>query len=369
MFYAQDAMKIETSDPRQIQAIDLFCGAGGLTYGLRNAGIKVLAGVDVDPACKYPYEENNAAPFCLRDVSQLKGDTLKKLYTEGSVKMLAGCAPCQPFSTYSNGRKAHLSSKWGLLSEFGRLVGELKPELVTMENVPRIEGYAPFNDFVVTLKRLKYNVVWEVLNCAEFGVPQHRKRMVLLASRLGEITMPRPTRKDPKKWMTVRKAIGGLNEIAAGTRRNAADPLHIASQLSETNLDRIKQSVPGGSWEDWPEDLRADCHQKDSGRSYKSVYGRMSWDQPSPTMTTLCFGFGNGRFGHPEQNRAISLREAAILQSFPRKYAFCPKDETVEFRTIGRMIGNAVPPGLGHAIGKAFAVHVSQVGNISRSVA
>ncbi len=163
------------------------------------------------------------------------------------------------------------------------------------------------------------------------------------------------------------EAIGDLNEITAGTRHNTTDRLHIASQLSETNLDRIRKSAPGGTWEDWPEDLRADCHQKDSGKTYKSVYGRMSWDQPSPTMTTLCFGFGNGRFGHPEQDRAISLREAAILQSFPRRYKFCRKDETVEFRTIGRMIGNAVPPGLGHAIGKAFTAHVSQVGKAQRS--
>jgi DNA (cytosine-5)-methyltransferase 1 len=360
-------MNKKPAPPRQIQAIDLFCGAGGLTYGLRKADIKVLAGVDVDPACKYPYEENNEAPFCQRDVSQLKGEVLNSLFTEGSVRLLAGCAPCQPFSTYSNGRKAHLSSKWGLLAEFGRLVGELKPELVTMENVPQIERHAPFSEFVACLKSLKYNVAWGVLDCAEFGVPQRRKRLVLLASLLGEIAMPRPTRKDPKRWVTVKKAIGDMRHITAGTRENAADRLHSSSHLSETNLDRIRKSSPGGTWQEWPEDLRAECHQKESGKSYKSVYGRMSWDEPSPTMTTLCFGFGNGRFGHPEQDRAISLREAAILQSFPPKYKFCPKDETVEFRTIGRMIGNAVPPGLGHAIGKAFAAHVSQVGKIRRS--
>ena len=353
-------MNNKPSPPRQIEAIDLFCGAGGLTYGLRMADIKVRAGVDVDPACKYPYEENNDAPFCLRDVSQLKGDALSNLFTEGSVRLLAGCAPCQPFSTYSNGRKAHLSAKWGLLKEFGRLVSELKPELVTMENVPRIERHAPFNDFVASLKRLKYKVAWGVVDCAEFGVPQRRKRLVLLASLLGDIEMPLPTRSDPKKWLTVRKAIGDLKEITAGTRENLADRLHVSPHLSETNLDRIRKSSPGGTWQEWPDDLRAVCHRKESGKSYKSVYGRMSWDQPSPTMTTLCFGFGNGRFGHPEQDRAISLREAAILQSFPRSYKFCAKDETVEFRTIGRMIGNAVPPGLGHAIGKAFAAHVSR---------
>jgi DNA (cytosine-5)-methyltransferase 1 len=280
---------------------------------------------------------------------------------------LAGCAPCQPFSTYSNGRKAHLSPKWGLLAEFGRLVGELKPELVTMENVPQIAKHAPFNDFLASLKRYRYHITWDVLDCAEFGIPQRRKRLVLLASLLGEIAMPKPTHVNPKKWATVKQAIGGLHRIAAGTRDNPTDQLHIASQLSKTNLDRIRMSSPGGTWSEWPESLRAVCHQKESGHSYKSVYGRMAWDQPSPTMTTLCFGFGNGRFGHPEQDRGISLREAAILQSFPRRYKFCPEDETPEFRTIGRMIGNAVPPGLGHAIGKAFAAHVSRSGKGRRA--
>ncbi len=349
-----------------IQAIDLFCGAGGLTYGLRKAEIKVLAGVDVDPACKFPYEENNGTPFCLRDVSQLTGQMLNNLFTDGTVRLLAGCAPCQPFSNYSNGRNAQLSSKWGLLAEFGRIINELRPELVTMENVPQIEKHAPFRDFVQILKRNNYHVVWDVVDCAQFGIPQRRKRLVLLASHLGEIEMLRPTHPDPSKWITVKRAIGGLSKIEAGVRNNAADQLHIASQLSDKNLSRIRKSSPGGTWSEWPEALRAECHQRESGQSFKSVYGRMVWDQPSPTMTTLCFGFGNGRFGHPEQDRAISLREAAILQSFPHRYTFCPEDQTPEFRTIGRMIGNAVPPALGHAIGKAFASHVFNVGRNAR---
>lgn len=361
MFYAVSSMKAPASSCPTIQAIDLFCGAGGLTYGLKKANIAVLAGVDVDPACKFPYEENNDAPFCQRDVTRLKGDTLNGLFAEGAVRLLAGCAPCQPFSTYSNGRKAHLSSKWGLLDEFGRLVDELKPELVTMENVPQIARHTPFQDFLSILEKNEYNVTWDVLDCAKFGVPQKRKRLVLLASRLGKIKMPRATHPDAEDWVSVKMAIGHLQKINAGVRENSRDKIHIASQLSETNQKRIRQSSPGGTWDDWPEQLRADCHQKESGQSYRSVYGRMVWDQPSPTMTTLCFGFGNGRFGHPEQDRAISLREAAILQSFPPRYKFCEKDRIPEFRTIGRMIGNAVPPNLGKAIGRAVVNHVRKV--------
>jgi len=363
-------MKNAAANRPVIHAVDLFCGAGGLTYGLKQAEISVLAGVDVDPACKYPYEENNAAPFCLRDVAKLTGETLNALFPEGAIRLLAGCAPCQPFSNYSNGRKAHLSSKWGLLAEFGRLVDELKPELVTMENVPQIARHAPFQDFLKILADNQYNVSWDVVDCAHFGVPQRRRRLVLLASRLGVVRMPRATHSDPSEWVSVKKAIGDLRKIDAGVRANSKDHLHISPQLSDTNMKRIRKSKPGGTWNEWPEALRAECHQKESGQTYKSVYGRMLWDQPSPTMTTLCFGFGNGRFGHPEQDRAISLREAAILQSFPRRYKFCPKGKTPEFRSVGRMIGNAVPPGLGKAIGRALANHVRKVQRASeRAVA
>lgn len=340
-----------------IEAIDLFCGAGGLTYGLQRSNIRVLAGVDVDPACRFPYEENNKAPFCLRDVSSLSGASLNKLFSEGAVRLLAGCAPCQPFSTYSQGREARLSPKWGLLGEFARLVAELKPELVTMENVPQIVRHAPFKEFLKLLRRNRYNVTYEVVNCASFGVPQRRQRLVLLASRLGEISMPRPTHRTPKEWVSVKKAIGSLPKINAGAKDDCKDRLHIASQLSERNLERIRRSVPGGTWEDWPVSLRAECHQKKSGETYKAVYGRMLWSEPAPTMTTLCFGFGNGRFGHPSQDRGISLREAAIFQSFPPHYSFFPKTQKAEFRTIGRLIGNAVPPALGKAIGSTLVAH------------
>jgi DNA (cytosine-5)-methyltransferase 1 len=230
-----------------------------------------------------------------------------------------------------------------------------------MENVPQIARHLPFQAFLTILENNDYNVAWDVLDCAQFGVPQRRHRLVLLASRLGKIKMPRATHSDPENWITVKMAIGHLKQIEAGKRENTSDPLHIAAQLSETNQKRIRQSLPGGTWTDWPEELRAICHQKETGQTYKSVYGRMVWDHPSPTMTTLCYGFGNGRFGHPEQNRAISLREAAILQSFPPKYKFCGKDDTPGFRTIGRMIGNAVPPNLGKAIGRAIVNHVRKM--------
>jgi len=339
--------------------IDLFCGVGGLSHGLMRSGINVVAGVDVDPACRFPYEENNGrAVFLHRDIGILTGDDLAKFYPEGSPRILAGCAPCQPFSSYSQGRDARKDGKWGLLNHFGRLVEESQPHIVTMENVPQLPRHEVLVDFLGTLKRLNYRVSYGVLKCALFGVPQRRERFVLLASRLGEIELPKS---NSNQIATVREAIGCLTKISAG-ESDPEDRLHAASWLSPLNKKRIRHSSPGGSWRDWPDQLVAACHKKQSGKTYPSVYGRMEWDKPAPTITTLCYGYGNGRFGHPEQDRAISLREASILQSFPLNYQFVEKDAPVEFRTIGRLIGNAVRPLLAKGIGTAIVKHLSEHG-------
>ena len=158
----------------------------------------------------------------------------------------------------------------------------------------------------------------------------------------------------------MRDAIKSIQPIRAGQSAKR-DRLHIASDLSDKNMKRIRASIPGGSWRDWPKHLVAKCHRETSGKNYVSVYGRMEWDKPAPTITTQCYGFGNGRFGHPSQSRAISLREAAILQSFPRRYKFVEKKDPIEFRTLGRLIGNAVPVKLGEAIGKSIMLHVNNI--------
>lgn len=339
----------------EIQAVDLYCGAGGLTCGLQQAEIKVLAGIDIAGECKYAFEENNDSTFLEKDVKDLKGSELKKLFSKGSIKVLAGCAPCQPFSTYTNGVKASTHSKWGLLREFERLVLELEPEIVTMENVPQLADHKPFEEFLATLSDMKYHVTWRVVNCADYGVPQQRKRLVLIASSYGKIDLPKKTHE--KSWISVKEAIGKLPKINAGGQ-SSQDTLHRSATLTELNLARIRASKPGSSWSAWPKNLIASCHKKEKGKTFRGVYGRMKWDEPAPTMTTLCFGFGNGRFGHPEQDRAISLREAAIFQSFPADYKFIEKDSEITFKSVGRMIGNAVPPGLGAAIGAAISAHV-----------
>ena len=349
--------RLQTPGEMVIEAVDLFCGAGGLSYGLGQAGIRVVAGFDLDPACKYPFEKNNKAKFVKADIASVIGKEINKLYSPGSIRVLAGCAPCQPFSTYSQGKPDPSDKRWNLLAEFARLIEESKPDIVTMENVPRLEKQKVFHLFRKTLERLGYNTKFEVINCADYGVPQLRKRLVLLASRLGPIEMIAATHR-PDAHITVEEAIGNLPPLRAG-EIDPIDPIHQSSKLSPTNLKRIKASKPGGSWKDWDKNLVAECHKKDVGHTYVSVYGRMSWGEPSPTMTTQFFGFGNGRFGHPEQDRGISLREGAILQSFPRRYRFVPEGKSIHRKIIGRLIGNAVPVKLGKAIGKSIKKHIA----------
>ncbi len=340
-----------------VACVDLFCGAGGLTYGFIQEGLPVVAGIDLDPACRYPYNTNNHAVFFRRDICDVASEEVAALFPMGALRVLAGCAPCQPFSSYSQRYDLQRDGKWRLLYEFGRIAEGFLPDVITMENVPRVSRHRVFKDFTEKLQSLGYSVWSAILECADYGVPQTRRRMVLLASRHGQIAMV-PATHLPHR--TVRDAIGSMPALKAG-RQSIYDRLHTASSLSPLNLARIRASKPGGSWRDWPSRLVAECHKASTGRKYPSVYGRMEWDKPAPAITTQCHGFGNGRFGHPRQDRAISLREAAILQSFPRTYKFVPPDEPVQFTVIGRLIGNAVPVGLARAIARSILAHLSRL--------
>ncbi|GIV03541.1 MAG: cytosine-specific methyltransferase [Fimbriimonadales bacterium] len=340
---------------KDLACIDLFCGAGGLTHGLLSEGIPVVGGVDLDPMCRHAYETNNEARFIQQDVSRTPPEELRALYGDVDVRILAGCAPCQPFSTYAQRYDTTSRPEWTLLREFARLIEAIRPEIVTMENVPTVQRHDVYVDFKTTLERLDYHVWDEPVDCTAYGLPQRRTRLVLLASRLGKIDLVEPTHE--ANPMTVREAIERLPPLSAG-ETHPDDPLHTAARLSPLNLERIRASRPGGTWRDWPEHLRATCHRKASGKTYPSVYGRMEWDAPAPTLTTQFFGYGNGRFGHPEQDRAISLREGAILQGFPESYSFLPEGAPIHFRTLGRMIGNAVPVTLGKVIGRSIVRHL-----------
>lgn len=344
----------------KIVGVDLFCGAGGLTRGLLDSGILVSAGLDIESNCKYAYESNNGAKFYSKDVTTLTSEELKAMYAEGEVRLLAGCAPCQPFSTYSQGRDVRKDKKWPLLYAFARLIRGTEPHLVTMENVPDVTKHKVYHDFIETLRKQGYHVWADSVYCPDFGIPQTRRRHVLLASKFGPISLI-PKTHEPENYITVGDVLSqkSLPKLKAGTEAKN-DRLHKAAGLSELNMKRMKASKPGGSWKDWPESLVADCHKRPSGKTYSGVYSRMSWNAPAPTITTQFFGFGNGRFGHPKENRAISLREGAIFQTFPESYEFIEENDTIQISVIGKMIGNAVPPKLGKIIGQSFIEHLSQ---------
>ena len=322
----------------------------------------ICGGIDLDPACKHPFEENVKADFYEYDVSELTPDFVASLFTVGHPRVLAGCAPCQPLSTYTRGNSDRMH-QWQLLDKFGEIVRALQPGVVTMENVPRLARYTVFDDFLSVLESGGYCYKHYIVRCAEYGVPQTRVRLVLLASRLGEIELVPPINLDGQ-YVTVRDAIQGLGRIEAGDA-SESDPLHKSSGLSQRNLMRIRNSTPGGTWRDWDDALRAACHSRDSGRTYPSVYGRMQWDRPAPTITTQLHGFGNGRFSHPDQDRAISLREGALLQTFLRDYSFVRDGDLVHIAPVARLIGNAVPVKLGEAIGRSIVAHLEDVNDSS----
>lgn len=341
-----------------VAVVDLFCGIGGLTCGLRKAGLNVVAGVDCDDTCRYAYTKNNKTKFICADISEYSYKNIVNLFGNADVKVLVGCAPCQTFSKQTNKYKNRIyDKKWTLLSYFGEYIKAIKPDVISMENVPELKNFDVFENFKSILISLGYNISYQVVDCSKYGLPQKRRRLVLLASKFGKIELISPDHFSKKR--TVRDAIGDLPPLENG-KIDMADPLHRCAGLTDINLKRIKQSLPGGTWRDWDKSLLLECHKKLSGKSYSSVYGRMKWDEPSPTITTQFFSLGTGRFGHPEQDRALSLREGALLQTFPRNYKFFKDIDSMNIGTISRHIGNAVPVDLGKLIGMSIQRHLKE---------
>lgn len=341
------------------QVVDLFCGIGGLTCGLIQSGMDVVGGFDNDPTCRFSYEHNNHVPYYMRNIREVGALEVNELYAENAVKVLVGCAPCQPFSQMRfKMRQANVKDdKYDLLLEFGRLIDEIHPAVISMENVPQIKETDVYRQFITILERNGYHYDAQVVYCPNYGIPQTRRRFVLVGSQLGQIELIPPTH-NPQD-VHVRDYIADLPALEAG-QINPDDPLHRSSALSQINLQRIRASIPGGTWHDWPEELRCACHKKESGTTYASVYGRMTWEQIGPTITTQFYNYGTGRFGHPEQDRALSLREGAILQTFPRNYDFVDPEKDFVLRDISRHIGNAVPVRLGEVIGLTIRGHLQE---------
>ena len=355
---ASPALILEKRHP---VAVDLFCGVGGLTHGFIMAGLRVVAGIDFDESCKFAYEENNKAAFLHKDITKVTSDEVLALYPKDAIKILVGCAPCQHFSRM-RGERTDEDEKWKLLYSFGELIEKVEPEIISMENVTLLASYGKgkvLNDFINKLENLGYQVSKYVVNAANYGVPQRRYRLILFASKLGKIKLV-PKTHIAESLPSVAGAIEDLPPIEAG-QTHAEDPLHRARSLSPINMRRIQATPEGGNWTAWPKELSADlkCRETEAGKRFTSAYGRMSWSDPAPTLTTHCTGLSNGRYGHPEQHRAISLREAALLQSFPKDYQFIEDGESPKTSTLARHIGNAVPPKLGEAIAHSILQHLA----------
>lgn len=339
--------------PKKIVAIDLFCGAGGLTRGMLDAGIDVIGGFDIAKDAAYAYEYNNIRAngqrcrYLNQDVATVTVSQINELIAgrKGKSFLLAGCAPCQPFSS-QNRNKSPFDDRKNLLLQFARLVQETSPDFVFMENVPGLPRLAPdvLNFFIDTLRKNNMSCIdFGVVNAKWYGVPQNRRRFVLVASKQN-IQIPSPVYSTNSQFQTVRDAISRFPRLEAG-EINSRIPNHRCASLSAVNLRRI--SLIKYNRKELPEELVLPCHKRTC--SHGDTYGRMTWDSPAPTLTTKFFSISNGRYGHPEQNRAISLREGASIQTFPANYVF-----SGSMQSIARQIGNAVPPLLAKNIVKAF---------------
>jgi DNA (cytosine-5)-methyltransferase 1 len=320
------------------KAIDLFSGCGGLTQGLKDAGFKVLAAVEIDAKARETFQLNHSDVDLLG--SNIRNVTIDQVLSECAIKkgqldLLAGCPPCQGFSLLRsrNGKDATPDPRNDLIDEFARLALGLRPKMVMMENVPALAKYDKFQLFVDRLQADGYLVRIEVLDVGSFGVPQRRKRLILSASRVGApcLAEPSPNRR------TVRDAIGGLEKAGPG-----GDVCHDStSRRRSARIQALIEAIPkdGGSRHSLPQEMKLGCHSRTSG--FNDVYGRMKWDDVAPTITSGCYNPSKGRFLHPCENRPITLREAALLQGFPRAYKF--KIEHGK-EAIALMIGNALPP-------------------------
>ena len=345
----------------KLTATDLFAGCGGLSLGLSRAGFRVVSAVEIDSAAANTYRVNHPRTRLIhQDISDVSAEDLLPRRTKQGIHLVAGCAPCQGFCSLTNKNKKE-DPRNRLVLEMSRIIEEVLPDAVLMENVPGLlhRGRPLLEEFVRRLRANGYYVQSRVVQMADYGVPQSRRRLVMLAGRGFAIPFPEQTHaKRPRPdldwmpWVTVRQALP--KNWGAPTRMHAARSAgprrhnwHIVRDLQPQTKARLAAAVPGGSWQDLHERLRPNCHQG-GYVGFTNVYGRMSWNQASPTITAGCTTPAKGRFGHPDRRRTtISVREAASLQTFPEEYDFA----TDHIEKVCELIGNAVPPKFAETIG------------------
>lgn len=343
-------LQVETNLKNKFGSIDLFAGGGGLTVGLKRAGFKVITAVEIEQHAFTTYKTNHPEVQIFRqDIRTIRGASLKNLFPGGKVDLIAGCPPCQGFSSLTRKQKAE-DPRNTLVLEMARIIKEIQPLAVMMENVPGLcqRGKPLFNEFLNILTSLGYVIDWGVLQVADYGIPQNRRRLVLLAGKGFKIDLPKPTHSYKSKkgllpWRELRDVISNMPEpVVLEEAMKAGGPQrfnwHVVSKLMPENVLRLKSIKPGQGRDAIPNILRPDCH-KNIDKGFSNVYGRMRWDQPSVTITGGCTTLSKGRFGHPEKDRTISVREAALIQTFPHDYFF----DTPHMRYVCDIIGNALP--------------------------
>jgi DNA (cytosine-5)-methyltransferase 1 len=354
-------------DKRSLIAVDLFSGGGGLSYGLRQAGFVVSAAVEMDREACNTYAKNHPNTILFEDdIRTVAGRQLQKTSPTGVIDLVAACPPCQGFSA--------LTSKYGredprnqLVFEVERIISELEPKVFMIENVPGLasKGKGLLRKAMDSLSAIGYNINYDVLEVADYGVPQRRKRLVILGSKVGQLPLPARTHtrdgsNGTAPWVTFKDALypnsrGKPKEISQFTK--GEDPRdanwHVTRKLSAINRERLRATKQGLTRASIPMELRPECH-KHSNSGYSNVYGRMSMDQPAPTITGGCVTLSKGRFGHPTLLRTISVREAAILQSFPEEYIF----DSPYIDYVCGIIGNALPPLFAEKIARHCFYHI-----------
>ncbi len=335
-------------------AIDFFCGAGGLTRGLLDAGIQVVLGIDNDESCRETYERNNyPARFLKADIVKLEFDEVRRHLVGVAPENLlfAACAPCQPFSQLN--RNENKDDRATLLGRFARFIEAFQPKYVFLENVPglsKVRGSSTHKRFLEMLRRHGYYFDDGIVNAKSYGVPQSRRRYVLIAVRGAIPFLPTHTHGNSEgliPFETVESAIRRYPHIAAGESHPTV-PNHTAASIIPRNIERlIHTPEDGGDRRAWPKHLWLECHSGEH-KGHTDVYGRMRWNSPAPTLTCKCTSISNGRYGHPTEHRAISLREAASLQSFSDEYIFYGESST----KLATQIGNAVPVRMAQRFGE-----------------
>jgi DNA (cytosine-5)-methyltransferase 1 len=340
---------LQSSEINKLTAIDVFAGGGGLTVGLKRSGFKVVGAVELERHAFSTYKSNHPEVHAFRqDVRTVKGELLSSLSPNGEIDLLAGCPPCQGFSSLTS-KYDKVDPRNDLVMEMARLIVEIRPRAVMMENVPGllIRGKNLFEKFLDAIRSEGYVCDYRVLQVADYGVPQSRRRLVLLAGKGFQIPIPNPTHsQNPKRglkpWRTIDMVIKKMPHPVELKDALAQSPQafnwHIVRTLSSQNKRRLEFARQGKSWSSIPKRLRPVCHQ-DRSAGFSNVYGRMTWDQVAPTVTGGCTTFSKGRFGHPDEDRTISVREAALIQTFPADYII----DTPYMEYACNIIGNALP--------------------------